>query len=88
MYAYGWLALVIMSLWISLAAFVWGLKSGQFTEQGRVRYFPLRDQTSPVPTCDPAKLTAEVYVLLGIFICGLLIMLTPVALTIWHSVRG
>lgn len=88
MYAYGWLALVMVSLWISLVAFVWGLKSGQFSEQSRVRYFPLRDQTTAAPVCDPAKLTAEVYVLLAIVICALLIMLTPVALTIWHTVRG
>lgn len=88
MYVYGWLFLVIISLWTGLAAFVWGLKSGQFKEQSRVRYFPLRDQTSPTPLCDPAKLPAEVYVLSAIVICGLLIMLTPLALTIWHSVRG
>lgn len=88
MYAYGWLALVMISLWLSLVAFVWALKNGQFTEQARARYFPLRDQTSPVPAGDPAKLTVEVYVLAGIVICALLIMLTPVALAIWRSLRG
>jgi len=88
MYVYGWLGLVMLSLWISLAAFVWGLKSGQFTEQASVRYFPLRDQTSPTPSCDPGKLTVEVYVLAAIVICALLIMLAPLALTIWHSSGG
>lgn len=88
MYVYSWLGLVVVSLWISLAAFIWGLQSGQFKEQARVRYFPLRDQTSPAPLCDPAKVTVEVYVLAAIVTCGLLIMLTPLALTIWHSVRG
>lgn len=88
MYGYSWLALVIASLWISLIGFIWGLHSGQFSEQARVRYFPLRDQTSPAPPGNPARLTAEVYVLLAVFACGLLIMLAPVLLTVWHSIRG
>ena len=88
LYNYTWLALVIASLWISLIGFVWGLNSGQFSEQARVRYFPLRDQNAPAPACNPAKLTVEVYVLLSIFICGLLVLLAPVLLTLWHSLQG
>jgi nitrogen fixation-related uncharacterized protein len=88
MYGYSWIALVIVSLWISLIGFVWGLASGQFSEQARARYFPLRDQTSPAPPGNPARLTAEVYVLFGIFACGMLVMLAPVLLTLWHSFGG
>jgi nitrogen fixation-related uncharacterized protein len=88
MYCSSWLTLVIVSLWISLIGFVWGLFSGQFSEQARVRYFPLRDQTSPAPPGNPARLTVEVYVLAAIFVCGLLVMMAPVLLTLWHSFGG
>ena len=88
MYNYSWLALVVVSLWISLIGFVWGLTSGQFSEQARARYFPLRDQTSPTPSGNPARLPVEVYVLFGILACGLLIMLAPVLLTLWNSFGG
>ena len=88
MYGSSWLALVIVSLGISLIAFVWGLASGQFAEQARARYFPLRDQNSPAPPGNPARLTAEVYVLAAIFVCGLLVMAVPVLLTLWHSFGG
>ena len=43
MYFSGWMVLVAVSLWISLMAFLWGLQSGQFSDQERARYLPLRD---------------------------------------------
>jgi len=88
MYGYSWLVLVIVSLWISLVGFVWGLSNGQFSEQARVRYFPLRDQTVFAPPDNPARLPVEVYVLAAIFTCGLLVMLAPLLLALWHSIRG
>lgn len=88
MYGSSWLALVIASLWISLIGFVWGLSSGQFSEQARARYFPLRDQNSPAPAGNPARLTAEVYVLAAIIACGLFVMLALALLTLWHSFGG
>ncbi|MFZ2448193.1 MAG: cbb3-type cytochrome oxidase assembly protein CcoS [Syntrophobacteraceae bacterium] len=41
MYYAGWLFLVGISLAVSLAAFLWGLRSGQFSDQDRARFLPL-----------------------------------------------
>ena len=40
-YYAGWLLLVWISLSVSLVAFLWGLRSGQFSDQERARYLPL-----------------------------------------------
>ena len=40
-YYIGWLFLVGISLSVSLAAFIWALRAGQFSDQERARYLPL-----------------------------------------------
>jgi cbb3-type cytochrome oxidase maturation protein len=84
-YSFGWLTLVIISLAVSLVAFIWGVVSGQFSDQTRARYLPLRDQ-HPAATMDgPAKPDRGIYMLLGIIVCGVIIMLLPILLTFWYS---
>lgn len=65
-YVLGWFGLVTISLAISLAAFVWALKNGQFSEQHRLRYLPLRDEECSAPGPLPARCPPEVRVLIGI----------------------
>lgn len=72
MYFSAWMILIVFSLWVSLMAFLWGLHSGQFSDQDRARYLPLRDILPQPLVKDPAKLTMEVYVLMFI---GLLMVL-------------
>ena len=43
MYYLPWTILVVVSLWVSVVGFIWALKSGQFSDQNRARYLPLRD---------------------------------------------
>ncbi len=64
MYFPVWIILVVFSLGISLAAFFWGLQSGQFSDQERARYLPLRDRLPQAPVKDPSRLALEVYVLM------------------------
>ncbi len=71
MYFPVWMILVAFSLGISLAAFFWGLHSGQFSDQERARYLPLRDRISQPLVKDPSKLAVEVYVLM---IIGLMVV--------------
>ena len=40
-YYAGWLFLVGISLVASIAAFIWALRAGQFSDQDRARYLPL-----------------------------------------------
>jgi cbb3-type cytochrome oxidase maturation protein len=71
MYFPVWMILVVLSLGISLAAFLWGLMSGQFADQERARFLPLADPLPRPPVAQPSKWPVEVYVLMGI---GLMVL--------------
>jgi cbb3-type cytochrome oxidase maturation protein len=66
MYFPIWMILVVVSLGISIMAFLWGMQSGQFSDQDRARFLPLYEAPLQPMISDPAKLPVEVYVLLGI----------------------
>ncbi len=88
MYYLPWTLLVIISLWVSVAGFIWALRSGQLTEQNRARYLPLRDENSFTPVQNPGKFSAEVYVLLGILGIGCSIFLLVLIWTLWRLKGG
>lgn len=84
---FSWIALVTISLGVSIFAFLWALRTGQFSDQGRARYLPLADPLrSPMPK-NPAKLPAEIYVLLGIVGIALAGILFSIILSL-HRLRG
>ncbi len=74
MYYLPWVFLVVASLWVSLAAFFWGLKSGQFSDQTRARFLPLRDEAMSPGLKNPSQPSPEVYLLFGILGLGCLIL--------------
>jgi cbb3-type cytochrome oxidase maturation protein len=78
----GWITLVIISLGASLLAFLWGLRTGQFSDQFRARYLPLvKDHPLSSPK-NPGKLTIEVYVLLIIVGIALVAFCSSILLSI------
>jgi cbb3-type cytochrome oxidase maturation protein len=87
MYPY-WISLVTISLLISLAAFVWALRDGQFSDQGRARYLPLRDEYARKPVDRPSKLSLEAYVLLSIAVLGSLGIVGSLVLSLWRFRKG
>ena len=89
MYYLPWVFLVVASLWVSLAAFFWGLKSGQFSDQTRARYLPLRDECLSPGLKNPSKPGPEVYLLFGILGLGCLILAFTLFLAVSsHSSGG
>ncbi len=44
-YYLPWLLLVTISLCAAFGGFFWGLRNGQFSDQQRARFLPLRDIT-------------------------------------------
>jgi nitrogen fixation-related uncharacterized protein len=74
MFYVWWIGLIAAALWVSIAAFVWAIQSGQFTDQSRARYLPLRDEvlTPPAENEHPSRLPVEVYVLMIVVGIGLL----------------
>jgi cbb3-type cytochrome oxidase maturation protein len=88
MYFPTWIMLVAISLFISLVAFVWGVSSGQFADQGRARYLPLRDAGAVDPEAHAAGRKPEAWVLAGILLVGMLTILASLALVLHHSFKG
>ncbi len=66
LYYLPWVLLIVASVWVSLAGFLWAFKNGQFSDQDRARYLPLRGEVLSAPVKDPAKISREVYVLLAL----------------------
>lgn len=81
-YVFGWMGLVAVSLLVSLIAFVWAVNSGQFGEQHRLRYLPLREQSSALPPGDPARLSLEVYMLMAIGAAVIAVLLAAALLAL------
>jgi cbb3-type cytochrome oxidase maturation protein len=84
MYLPLWIILVAFSLWFTLMAFFWGIQSGQFFDQERARFLPLRDAQPQPAVKNPAKMTVEVYVLMSI---GFMILLS-LAAALFFSLKG
>ncbi len=84
MYFFGWIILVMISLWASVLAFIWALRAGQFADQRRARYLPLSGELSSPAAKDPGKFTKEVYALLIMGGLGFLGILTPIILTFYR----
>jgi cbb3-type cytochrome oxidase maturation protein len=79
-----WIFLVVSGVGASLLVFFWGLKTGQFSDQGRARYLPLSGEAPGAPLENPGKLSAEVFALLFVLGLGAAGMLAAVVLTLAH----
>jgi cbb3-type cytochrome oxidase maturation protein len=85
MYYFSWIVLVVISLWVSVVGFIWALKGGQFSDQSRARYLPLRDDFPLPPVKNPAKFSFEVYFLLAVLGMGCSVLLAVLVMTFSHS---
>jgi nitrogen fixation-related uncharacterized protein len=65
-------------------AFFWGLQSGQFSDQERARFLPLRDAGLPPAVKDPSRLPVEVYVMMAV---GLMV-LSGLGASLFFSLKG
>ena len=82
-----WIGLTAAAIWVSIAAFVWAVQTGQFGDQERARYLPLRNENLQPPAHheQPARLSAEVYALMVVLGLGLLSLAVTLALLFyWH----
>jgi cbb3-type cytochrome oxidase maturation protein len=87
MYLSAWVLLVVISIGISLGAFFWGVRTGQFSDPERARYLPLNNEFLPPPVKDPSKRTIEVYALILIGFMGVAVLLGTLVLSLYRS-RG
>lgn len=85
-YYAGWLFLVVISLGVSIAAFIWGLRSGQFSDQDRARYLPLSEDllSKPIESAGRRRQRMQTGALIVIFLLGLMAVVTALALSIHY----
>lgn len=88
----GWIALVVISLWLSLIAFVWALGSGQFSDQDRARYLALAgdspgEERDPAPENGPTarRRGAGVLVLIAVLALGVFTLAVVLSLSGIHG---
>lgn len=78
----GWALLVGISLWVSLIAFFWGMRSGQFTDQERARYLAFTDDVPGRDGASPGVRRRGAGVLLAIAVLALGVFATAVVLSL------
>lgn len=71
MYYPYFISYIGIGLIISLTVFFWALKTGQFTDQQRARFLPLRDDTDQSPIKATRFNRLEIYGLFFLAVAGL-----------------
>ncbi len=84
MYFFGWILMVALTVLSTLAAFIWALRSGQFSDQGRARYLPLVDEPLPKVTDHALKPGKGIYLFLFIGLLVLAAMAAALILSLTH----
>jgi cbb3-type cytochrome oxidase maturation protein len=71
MYFPYFVAYIVIGIGISLLVFLWAVKTGQFHDQQRARYLPLRDEPDPGPVKISRFRRWEIYGLFFLAAAGL-----------------
>jgi nitrogen fixation-related uncharacterized protein len=83
-----WAILIVASLWVSLGGFFWAYRHGQFKDQDRARFLPLRGEAEPLL---PAKVRGgghEAFVMMGILAVGISAILVVLIMAIVRTAGG
>ena len=83
MFYVAWLTLIAVGVGISIIVFIWGVKTGQFSDQARARYLPLMDDAAADSAVRQQRLPSEVYVLMVIIALGMISIASTITLTIY-----
>ncbi len=70
-YYLAWIGLLVSGLCLSLGGFLWALRKGQFREQERARYLPLRGELDLSRSSHQGGARREACVALGILLAGM-----------------
>ena len=83
-YYLPWLILIVISVSTALGAFIWALGSGQFSDQERARFLPLRD-LGEVQETAPGKPGRLILAFATVFGLVLIMMAAAVYIALTHS---
>jgi nitrogen fixation-related uncharacterized protein len=82
MFFIGWIALTATGIIASIVVFIWAIRTGQFSDQGRARYLPLADGVTHAEDDHQPARRAESYAMIVIIAIGLAAMISAVIMTI------
>ena len=85
MYYPYFIAYITIGITISLLVFFWALKNGQFRDQQRARFLPLRDETDTIPAKISGMHRFEIYLLLFLAAAGLAASATVLLYALYFS---
>jgi nitrogen fixation-related uncharacterized protein len=83
-----WFVLMAAGIVASVVLLVWGYRSGQFADQERARYLPLRDREEAVPDGDSGRVAPEIYALVGLMAAFGLALALTLALVVFKNYGG
>ena len=87
-YYFPWIMLLVASLAVSLAGFFWALRRGQFSDQQRARYLPLRGEIDPSAAEHGVHPVCEVCALLAILAVGVSMLIALLVVVIMKGTGG
>jgi len=81
-YYYIWALLIGVSIWVSVGGFLWAQRHGQFRDQDRARFLPLRGETLSTSPVRGSGSRREAFVMAGIIAAGISAILTVLVIAI------
>jgi cbb3-type cytochrome oxidase maturation protein len=83
-----WAMLIAASLWVSLGAFLWAHRHGQFKDQERARFIALRDEAGPPGPVKVGGACHEAFVMIGILAVGIIAILAGLVIAFLRAAGG
>ena len=87
-YLFPWIFLILGSLVAGIGLFVWAYHSGQFADQGRARYLPLRGVDLGVVNTGQVQPTKKPYELIALLAAAVAILLFTLVLVLVNGKGG
>jgi len=87
-YLLPWIVLILGSLLAGIGLFVWACRSGQFSEQGRARYLPLKGVDSGKVNTGEVCQTKPPYELIALLTGAVAILLFTLVLVLVNGKGG
>ena len=83
-----WAMLIVATLWVSLGGFLWAHRHGQFKDQERARFIPLRDEVRPSSAPKGRGANHEAFVMIGILAIGISAILVVLVAVLLRAAGG
>ncbi len=83
-----WAMLIVVSLWVSIGGFLWAHRNGQFNDQERARYLPLRGEPAVPPGKGADGARREALVMLMILAVGLSGLIAVFIISLVRALEG